>query len=80
MLEKEYIQVNKNAYNLFANQHADRHNKIGKYDLTDEDWVNLPQNRKDYYLEEYNLTNDNFKKILKTLRYLFQDENRNKYI
>lgn len=41
MLEKEYIQVNKNAYNLFANQHADRHNKIGKYDLTDEDWVKL---------------------------------------
>ena len=51
-----------------------------EHQITDEDWVNLPQNRKDYYLEEYNLTNDNFKKILKTLRYLFQDENWNKYI
>lgn len=40
-MEKEYIQINKKAYNEFANQHADRHNKIGKYDLTDEDWVKL---------------------------------------
>lgn len=40
-MEKEYIQVNKKAYNKFAIQHANRHKKIGKYDLTDEDWVKL---------------------------------------
>lgn len=40
-MEKEYIKVNKNAYNVFASQHAQRHNKIGKYDLTDADWINL---------------------------------------
>lgn len=35
-MEKEYIQVNKKAYNEFATQHNDRHKKIGK-----EDWVKL---------------------------------------
>ena len=40
-MEKEYIKVNKNAYNIFAAQHANRHDKIGKYDLTDGDWTEL---------------------------------------
>ena len=40
-MEKEYIKVNKNAYNIFAPQHANRHDKIGKYDLTDDDWTEL---------------------------------------
>lgn len=40
-MEKEYIKVNKNAYNIFAPQHANRHDKIGKYDLTDGDWTEL---------------------------------------
>lgn len=40
-MEKEYIKINKKAYNTFAVQHADRHKKIGKYDLTDEDWIKL---------------------------------------
>ena len=40
-MEKEYIQVNKKAYNTFAIQHANRHKIIGKYELTDADWVKL---------------------------------------
>lgn len=40
-MEKEYIQVNRKAYNDFAAQHSNRHKKIGKYDLTDDDWVKL---------------------------------------
>lgn len=40
-MEKKYIEVNKKAYNEFAIQHLNRHRKIGKYDLTDEDWVKL---------------------------------------
>ena len=40
-MEKEYIQINKKAYNECAIQHANRHKKISKYDLTDEDWVKL---------------------------------------
>jgi len=40
-LEKEYINVNKEAYNTFASQHLERHKQIGKYDLTDEDWKRL---------------------------------------
>ncbi len=40
-MEKEYIKVNRQAYDLFAKQHAERQDKIGKYDLTDDEWVNL---------------------------------------
>lgn len=40
-MEKEYIKINRKAYNDFAIQHAERHKKISKYDLTDEDWINL---------------------------------------
>lgn len=40
-MEKEYINVNKLAYNKFAAQHINRHNKISKYDLTDENWIKL---------------------------------------
>lgn len=41
MEEKEYIKVNREAYNKFAPQHKNRHDNISKYDLTDEDWVEL---------------------------------------
>ena len=41
MKEKEYIKVNREAYNRFAPQHKDRHDKISKYDLTDDDWEEL---------------------------------------
>lgn len=41
LMEKEYIKVNKNAYNMFAPQHANIHYKIGKHDLTDDDWAKL---------------------------------------
>lgn len=40
-MDKEYVRVNKEAYDKFASMHADRHNKIGKYDLTDDNWVRL---------------------------------------
>lgn len=38
MLEKEYIRVNRKAYNEFAIQHLERHNNISKYELSDEEW------------------------------------------
>lgn len=40
-MKENYIDVNKEAYNIFASQHAERHNKIGKYDLTDEEWKKI---------------------------------------
>lgn len=40
-LEKEYIEVNRKAYNDFARQHAERHNESGKYDLSDEEWIKI---------------------------------------
>lgn len=40
-MEKEYIKINRKAYDDFAIQHAERHKKQGKYDLTDEDWIKL---------------------------------------
>lgn len=45
MNEKEYIKVNREAYNKFAPQHKSRHDNISKYDLTDEDWVELLSNK-----------------------------------
>lgn len=41
MDKKDYIKVNKEAYNKFAIQHNDRHTNISKYDLTDEEWVKI---------------------------------------
>lgn len=41
MKNPKYIEINKNAYNEFAKQHAERHKKLSKYDLTDEEWINL---------------------------------------
>lgn len=40
-MEQEYIKVNKEAYNKFADQHAQRHETVGKYDLTDEEWKKI---------------------------------------
>lgn len=37
-MEKDYINVNKKAYNEVALQHVERHNNIGKYEPTDEAW------------------------------------------
>jgi hypothetical protein len=50
-----------------------------EHQKTDEDWTDFSQNTKDYYLELYNSSNDNFKKIGKTLRYLLQEKNSDKY-
>lgn len=50
-----------------------------EYQKTDDDWTNFPQNTKDYYLEKYNSSSANFKKIVKTLRYLLQGKDSNKY-
>ena len=36
-----YIEINKKAYNQFASQHKQRHVKISRYDLTDENWIKL---------------------------------------
>ena len=41
MNKSDYIEVNRNAYNEFAKQHIQRHEKLSNYDLTDEDWINL---------------------------------------
>ena len=40
-MEKEYINVNRKAYDKFAKQHIERHNNLSKYDLTDGDWKKL---------------------------------------
>lgn len=50
-----------------------------EYQTTDEDWTDFSQNTKDYYLELYNSSNDNFKKIGKTLQYILQEKNSDKY-
>lgn len=44
-MKNEYISINKEAYNRFASQHAERHDKLSKYDLTDEDWIKLLSKR-----------------------------------
>ena len=40
-MAREYINVNKKAYDKFAKQHVERHNNLSKYDLTDDDWKKL---------------------------------------
>ena len=40
-MEKEYININRKAYNEFAKQHNERHNNLSKYDLTDDDWKKI---------------------------------------
>lgn len=40
-MEKEYIKINRKAYDEFAKQHIERHNNLSKYDLTDDDWKKL---------------------------------------
>ena len=40
-MEKEYIKVNRKAYNEFAKQHNDRFNNIKDNELSDEYWTNL---------------------------------------
>ena len=50
-----------------------------EHQKTDEDWTDFSQNTKDYYLELYNSSNENFKKIGKTLQYILQEKNSDKY-
>jgi len=40
-MNEDYITINRNAYDKFATQHAKRHNKLSKYDLTDADWQKI---------------------------------------
>ncbi len=40
-MEPEYITVNRKAYDKFADQHAKRHEEVGKYDLTDGQWKKI---------------------------------------
>lgn len=40
-MEQEYIDVNRQAYDKFANQHAERCNKISKGELSDDFWKEL---------------------------------------
>lgn len=43
-MEQEYIKVNREAYDTFAPQHAKRHEVIGKYNITDEQWCDILSN------------------------------------
>lgn len=43
-MEKEYIKINRDAYNKFAIQHNRRTTKPSKYELSDKDWENIIEN------------------------------------
>lgn len=40
-MEKEYIKVNREAYDVFAPQHNKRHINMGKDDVSDDEWVEI---------------------------------------
>ena len=40
-MEKEYIKINRDAYNKFAIQHNKRTTRPSKYELSDKDWKNI---------------------------------------
>ena len=73
-IDEEYLD-----FTYFANGYPENQENGLKYQTTDEDWVDFSQNTKDYYLEKYNSNNDNFKKIGKTLQYILQEKNSDKY-
>ena len=40
-MEKEYIKINRDAYNKFAIQHNKRTTRPSKYELSVKDWKNI---------------------------------------